>query len=87
MRILLDTDVILDFLLARDPFAADARAIWIACEQQRCTGYISAITSINTYYLGRTLVGAHAARQHVADLLHVLHACASILPFCLMHRP
>ncbi|MDZ4720116.1 MAG: hypothetical protein SH847_16820 [Roseiflexaceae bacterium] len=27
MRILLDTDVILDFLLARDPFAADAQAM------------------------------------------------------------
>jgi predicted nucleic acid-binding protein len=76
MRILLDTDVILDFLLARDPFATDARAIWIACEQQRCIGYISAITPINTYYIGRKLVGSAAARQHVADLLHVLHVCA-----------
>jgi predicted nucleic acid-binding protein len=44
IRVLLDTDVVLDFLLAREPFAQEARAIWIACEQQRCAGYVSAIT-------------------------------------------
>jgi predicted nucleic acid-binding protein len=76
MRILLDTDVILDFLLAREPFAADARAIWVACEQQRCIGYVSAITPINTYYIGRKLVGTEAARQHVADMLQILYVSA-----------
>jgi hypothetical protein len=30
---------------------------------------------INAYYIGRKLVGATAARQHIADLLSVLQIC------------
>ena len=75
MRILLDTNVLLDFLLAREPFATEARAIWFACEQGRCTGYLAAISVTNIWYIGRRMVGANAARQHVADLLQVLEVC------------
>lgn len=50
MRVLLDTNVLLDFLLAREPFASDARGIWLACEQGRCTGYLAAISVTNIWY-------------------------------------
>jgi predicted nucleic acid-binding protein len=50
MRILLDTNVLLDFLLAREPFATEAREIWLACEQGRCTGYLAAISVTNIWY-------------------------------------
>ena len=75
MRVLLDTNVVLDFLLAREPFATAAREIWLACEEQRCTGYLAAISVTNIWYIGRKMVGAEAARQHVADLLQVLQVC------------
>ena len=76
MRVLLDTNVVLDFLLAREPFAADARAIWIACEQGRCSGYLAAISVTTIWYIGRRMVGAEAARQHIGDMLEVLEVCA-----------
>jgi predicted nucleic acid-binding protein len=72
MRVLLDINVLLDFLLAREPFATEAREIWLACEQERCTGYLAAISVTNIWYIGRRLVGTDAARQHVADLLRVM---------------
>jgi predicted nucleic acid-binding protein len=75
MRVLLDTNVLLDFLLAREPFASDARGIWLACEQGRCTGYLAAISVTNIWYIGRKSVGMEAARQHVADLLRVIEVC------------
>jgi predicted nucleic acid-binding protein len=75
-RVLLDTNVLLDFLLAREPFAAEAREIWLACEQDRCIGYLAAISVTNIWYIGRRIVGADSARQHIADLLKVIQICA-----------
>jgi len=71
MRVLLDTDVTLDFLLKRQPFADDALAIWLACARGQCTGYVSSITPVNVYYIARKIAGADQARQYVADLLTI----------------
>lgn len=76
MRILLDTNVLLDFLLAREPFATDARAIWVACEQGRCTGYAAAMSITIIWYIGRRQVGAVLARQYIDTMLTVLQICA-----------
>jgi predicted nucleic acid-binding protein len=51
MRILLDTDVVLDFLLARQPFEQEARAIWIACAQGHAVGYVCPITPVAAHAL------------------------------------
>jgi len=75
MRVLLDTDVVLDFLLARQPFGADARAIWQAHEQKRCRAYISAITPVNVFYIARKLVGASHAQRLLSLLLLALPVC------------
>jgi len=75
MRILLDTDVVLDFLLARQPFEQEARAIWIACAQGRVAGYISPITPVNVFYIARKSTGAAGDRQLVADMLRILKVC------------
>jgi len=75
MRVLLDTNILLDFLLAREPFASDAREIWVACEQGRCTGYLAAISVTNIWYIGRKSIGMDAARQYIADLLRVIQVC------------
>lgn len=40
MRILLDTNVILDIFLDREPFVNDAGLIWKAHEEGRLTAYI-----------------------------------------------
>lgn len=73
MRVLLDTNVLLDLVLAREPYAADARLIWIACEQGRCAGFVAAIGVTTIWYVGRRQVGASIARQRVAELLATLH--------------
>ncbi len=75
MRILLDTDVVLDFLLARQPFEQDARAIWMACAQGRAAGYVSPITPVNVFYIARKSQGAAGARQLVVDILRILKVC------------
>ena len=69
MNILLDTDVVLDLIFARDPFVVEASAIWLAKEQGRCTAFISPITPINVFYITRRSHGLAIARQAVRDLI------------------
>ena len=75
MRVLLDTDVILDLLLDRTGFVESAAALWEAHEQGRLEAYISGITPINVFYIARKLKGAEIARRAVIELLATLRIC------------
>lgn len=75
MRVLLDTDVVLDFLLARQPFDATAQAIWQAHEQGRCAAHVSAITPVNVSYIARRLIGASDAQRLLNVLLLAIPIC------------
>ncbi len=55
MRVLLDTNIILDFVLNRPPFANNAAEILRAHEKGDIEGYISAITPVNLYYITRKM--------------------------------
>ena len=65
--LLLDTDVILDLYLDREPFADAAAALWQAHEAGHITAYVSAITPINLFYVARKLKGFAIARQAVTE--------------------
>ena len=44
MRILVDTNVILDVILQREPFYEDSKQIMIACQQELLWGTIEQVT-------------------------------------------
>jgi len=75
MNALIDTNILLDDVLARDPFAADAREIVNACARHDYQGYISAITPLNAFYVARRLVGIARARAMVKRLLDLFEVC------------
>jgi len=75
MRILLDTDVVLDVVLAREPFAQKSAQLFKLHEQGKIDAYIAAITPINVFYITRKLKGADAARLAVELLLMSLAVC------------
>lgn len=75
ISVLLDTDVVLDFLLDRQPFAAAARSIWQAGAQGRADLYIAAITPINVFYIVQKAKGEGTARLLVSDLLQACRVC------------
>lgn len=72
MQVLIDTDVVLDLLLKRQPFFADAFALWQAADQGRFERYVAAITPINVFYIARKANGAAAAHRVVANMLAVV---------------
>ncbi|RPA65991.1 PIN domain-containing protein [Cyclobacteriaceae bacterium YHN15] len=52
-RVLLDTDVILDFFFDRKPFTEDAAKVLGLCELKVVTGFITPVILSNVYYLLR----------------------------------
>jgi len=75
MRILLDSDVVFDFLLVRQPFFQAARELMLRNTNGEFEGYISSITPVNLFYHGRKIVGAAKIRQGIADLLKLVRVC------------
>ncbi len=65
MRILLDTNVVLDVLLNRLPWHAEAEAILTASRTGQIDCAISALTIANVFYIGRRQMGAERAREIV----------------------
>ncbi len=51
MKILLDTNIILDILLAREPFIDEAREIFLLIENHKIEGFICATTMTTIHYL------------------------------------
>ena len=75
MRVLIDSDVNLDFILQRQPFFIEAAEIFTQLGNGKFDAYISAVTPINVYYFTRKAKGINGARQAVQDLLIAAKVC------------
>ncbi len=69
MKILLDTNVVLDLLLDREPWSKAAAKLFSRIESGALEGYLGATTVTTIYYLATKAVGAGAARQEIRRLL------------------
>lgn len=77
MKILFNTNVLLDALLAREPFVADAVALLEAVESGAITGFMSATTVTDAHYLVfRQTKSAEVAITAVSRLLALMQICA-----------
>lgn len=68
-KILLDTDVILDFFFDREPFSKDASIILSQCELGKIMGYVTPVIVSNVYYLLRKTARHEKVIQNLKDLL------------------
>jgi len=75
-RILLDTDINLDFVLARQPFFVEAKEIFLRLAQNKFEAYIADITAINIYYFGRKEIGRSDTLKELEKLLHLVKICS-----------
>ncbi|VXD25231.1 type II toxin-antitoxin system VapC family toxin [Planktothrix paucivesiculata] len=76
MRVLIDTNVVLDFLQEREPFVDDAAKIFAKIDAGELEGFISAITITNIYYIIRKVSGKITAQDALAQIMTDLHICA-----------
>lgn len=61
LRVMLDTNVALDWLLDRTPWADEALPIWQARDSGRLMTYIPASVLTDIFYIARRQVGTVAA--------------------------
>ena len=74
MKILLDTNVVLDLLFAREPFVEEARNIFLLLENNEIQGFLCATTITTLHYLiGRekSKSEANTIIENLLDLFEV----------------
>lgn len=71
MKVLLDTHVVLDLLLARPPFVAAAASLVDRVERGQLTGFLCPTTLTTVHYLVCKSAGAARAVQAVQILLNL----------------
>jgi len=76
MKVLIDTNIVLDLLLEREPFVEDAITLFERVEAGQIQGYIAATTITNIFYILRKAQGREAALQAVSRIATGLEICA-----------
>ena len=76
MKALIDTNIILDFLLQREPFFQDAELLFQAINTGQVIGYVTATTLTDIFYIARRQTGSfEKARQAVSEILIAMVIC------------
>lgn len=75
MKILFDTNVILDVFLERDPFFKNSAQLMGLAEQSKIEGWISGITVTTIHYLISKELSQKKAIKHIKNLLSIFHVC------------
>jgi len=75
MVLLIDTNVILDYLTNREPFADGARRILHCCAEKRVRGHIAAHSITNMFYILRKHFSSSERRKMLSDLCELVEIC------------
>jgi predicted nucleic acid-binding protein len=76
MTALVDTNVVLDVMLEREPHLADSAAVLSAVEKAACGGLLCATTVTTIHFLAERHIGARASRAHLLELLSIFGVAA-----------
>ena len=77
MRVLIDTNILLDFLLQREPFFQDAERLFNAIDSGLVVGYVTATTLTDIFYIAQKHTRSiEKARQAIAEILTVMTICS-----------
>jgi predicted nucleic acid-binding protein len=76
VKILIDTNIVLDLLLERKPFVENTILIFEQIEQGKLEGYIAATTITNIFYIIRKTESREVAIAAINRLLTGIQFCA-----------
>lgn len=76
MRVLIDTNIVLDFLLQREPFSQEAELLFQAIDAGEVVSYVTATTLTDIFYISRRHTRSiEQARQAVSETLIAMMIC------------
>lgn len=73
MKILIDTNVILDVLCNRPDFVEDSSKVWKYCETGKIEGYISALSVPNIVYILRKELTPQKTQEIISQIMMVFN--------------
>ncbi|MBE6095472.1 MAG: PIN domain-containing protein [Schwartzia succinivorans] len=76
MRLLIDTNVLMDVLVGREPFLRDSRHVVAICKERKAQGFLAAHTMTNLFYILRKYYAAEECRDILLDLLDIFSIMA-----------
>lgn len=77
MRIMCDTNIFLDVLLEREPFADDSSKVLSLCEEHKLEGFVSASCITDIFYLVRKYTrSTELAYNAVGKVLEIVKVCS-----------
>jgi len=71
-KMLLDTDVLLDFFFDREPFSDDIAKVLNLCKEKVIEGYSTPVIIANTYYLLRKTANHETVIDKLNQLLNII---------------
>lgn len=71
MKLLFDTNIVLDVLMDRKPFADSASALFAAAEEGAIKGYLCGTTLTTVYYIVSKALGSETAKEAIKKLLAI----------------
>lgn len=76
MKILVDTNIVLDFLLQREPFFENAERLFQSVAKDEVVGYVTATTLTDIFYIARRHTQSlDKAKQAVKETLTAMAVC------------
>ncbi len=77
MKIMCDTNVIIDVLLEREPFIEDSYKVLKLCEEHKLEGFVSASCVTDIYYLVRKYTHSRQlAYKAIGKVLEIVKVCS-----------
>jgi predicted nucleic acid-binding protein len=72
-KVLIDTDVILDFFFDRKPFSEEASRLLSLCEKGEVKGFVTSIMLSNVYYLLRKTANHEKVIENLKMLMNIIN--------------
>jgi predicted nucleic acid-binding protein len=75
IKVLADTNVILDAIAAREPFRENAEKIFMLAAEEKIEGYITASSATDIYYIARKTLSAadaHTALRYIFCIFNIV---------------
>jgi len=78
MKVLVDTNVVIDVLLKRHPFYRDSHIVYKLSENRQIDGFLAAVSMTNTFYILRKAGKSQVEAYKEMDKLAVIFTVAPI---------
>jgi len=90
MKIFLDTNIVIDFLSGREPFADDAIALFQLADNHEVELIVTDLTLVNTVYvlqrLHHPIDSIYEVLNNIRPLISIVPIGEAVIDMCLRHR-